>query len=61
MIHVGSDDKIVFVFQQFEKVIIDRSRCRDIAVEINVATPVGPKFLLGGEVVETSRADKASY
>ena len=55
MIDVGGDDEIVLVFQQFEQIVIDGLWGGHVAVEIDVAAPVGPMFLLGGKWIEARR------
>ena len=55
VIDIGGDDEIVFVFQQFEQIVIDGLRGGHVAVVVDVAAPIGPMFLLVGKRVEARR------
>ena len=55
MVHIGGDDEIVLAFQQFEQVVVNGFWGGNVAVVVDVATPVGPMFLLGREGIEARR------
>ncbi len=54
MIHVGGEDEIVLVPDQIEELPIHRLGRVHIAVDPNIAAPVGPKLLLRRIGVETA-------
>ena len=54
VVNVGGDDKIIFVLYQLQKVIVDRFGRVLIAVDEDIAAPVGPEFLLRGKGIEAA-------
>ena len=44
MIHVGGNHKIVLVFYQLQKIVINAFRSAHVTIYIDIPAPVGPKF-----------------
>ena len=54
VVHVGGDDKIVLLPDQRQQIVVDRPGRVQVAVDEDVAAPIGPKFLRRGEGVKAA-------
>ena len=44
VVHVGSEDEVIFVLYQVQKVLVNRLRGVHIAVDVDIPAPIGPEF-----------------
>ena len=52
VVHIGGDDEIILTLQQLEQIFIYRFWGGNVAVEVDMAAPVGPVLFLRREGVE---------
>ena len=54
VIHVGRDNKIIFVLYQLQKVLIDRLGRIHIAVDVDIPAPIRPMLLRRGKGIKAA-------